>query len=392
MQKTLLFSNVVGDVTSNCNEDIRFNKFMEEYLTNNVKANSKMVFINAPGLGGEENYLKNIIKCFENIGIKFSEIFDLDLNSNAGGLEEFISNEEGIVYFLMGGNPLTQMEIINKFNLKGRIKNHQGLVIGFCAGAINLSKHSIITTDEDFEKCESYDGIQRINIIIEPHYNTCDDKKRNEEILNFAKQYNQKIYAIPDKSIIVVEKEKITEYGPIYHIDNYICKIATLEEIIRKADYEINRHPGNNIWVEFKERAIKNFKKGNSITYIGILNDEIICEATAIIKFEGFKGDINNPEGLLTNNMVYLSGFRTNKEFEGKGYFSEMFKYMENDLKTRGYTKMSLGVEPCEVRNMQIYFHWGFTNYIKTTMEHLPTKDEKSRPQEEIINYYYKEI
>lgn len=172
----------------------------------------------------------------------------------------------------------------------------------------------------------------------------------------------------------------------------YICKIATLEELNQKADYEIKIHPNNNMWVIFKERAIKNFQEGSAILYIGLLNDEIICEATAIINYLGFEGDITNPKGLLENDMVYLSGFRTNKEYEGKGYFSKLFHYMTNDLKTRGYKKASIGVEPSEVRNIQIYFKWGFINYLKTTIEHLPAKDSNSLPQEEIVNFYYKEL
>lgn len=126
---------------------------------------------------------------------------------------------------------------------------------------------------------------------------------------------------------------------------DYECKIATLSEIIEKADYEIKMHPNNNIWKIFKERAIKNFNDKNTITYIGVLNDEIICEATAIINENGFKGDIDNYDGLLSENMVYLSGFRTNKGFERKGYFSRLFKFVESDLKNKGYSKMSLGLD-----------------------------------------------
>lgn len=218
MKKTLLFSNIIGDVTAKENSNIKFNKHMEEFLIEHIKKDYKLVFINASGLGGEENYLNNIIKCFKEINIEFSEIFDLEFNSDFNKLESFIKDENEIIYFLMGGNPLTQMEIIKKFNLENRIKEHKGLVIGFCAGAINLSKYSIITTDEDFDKCQSYKGIERIGIIIEPHYNEIDDLNRNKELKDFAKQYNQTIYAVPDESIIVVGNDNITEYGKIYHI------------------------------------------------------------------------------------------------------------------------------------------------------------------------------
>ena len=116
----------------------------------------------------------------------------------------------------MGGNPITQMQIIEKYNLNKTIKNHNDLVIGFCAGAINLSKISIITSDEDFEKSNSYIGIGRENICIEPHYNEENDDKRNKEIQDFCNQYNTIIYAIPDKSIIYFENGKMTRNGKIY--------------------------------------------------------------------------------------------------------------------------------------------------------------------------------
>ena len=45
---------------------------------------------------------------------------------------------------------------------------------------------------------------------------------------------------------------------------------------------------------------------------------------------------------------------------------------MINDLKEKGYTKLALGVEPCEVKNRQIYNHYGFTEYIKSATEMYP--------------------
>lgn len=174
--------------------------------------------------------------------------------------------------------------------------------------------------------------------------------------------------------------------------DNYVCKIASLDELIEKSDYEILIHPNNDMWVKFKELAIKNYNNKNRILYIGKLNNKIICEATAVINKDGLKGDINNSDELISDTMVYLSGFRTNKEFIGKGYFKKLFIFMENDLKNKGYNKMSLGVEPREVRNIQIYFKLGFVNYIKTTIEYLPSKNKDSKPIEEIVNFYYKDI
>ena len=168
-------------------------------------------------------------------------------------------------------------------------------------------------------------------------------------------------------------------------MENFICKVANKEELIKRWDYLIKIHPNNNSWVVFRKNAIKNFDDGSTISYLGFLNDEIICELTAYIKPSAFIGDISEPSGLLSSDMAYLAAFRTNKEYEGKGYFSKLYKFAESDLKERGYTELSLGVGPEAVRNMEIYFHLGFREYIKTTIEH-------NSPKDEFINFYKKEI
>ena len=54
------------------------------------------------------------------------------------------------------------------------------------------------------------------------------------------------------------------------------------------------------------------------------------------------------------------------KEFEGQGYFSKLYRFMEEYLKNLGFKKLTLGVEPTEERNRQIYFYLGFTNFLFT--------------------------
>ena len=217
-KKTLFFSNIVGDIMS---DDInsKFNDYMSYYLKQNINSDYSMVFIDAPGLGGEENYLPNIIRCFKKIGISFKNIIHIDINTTRNELDNFLSTNNKVLYFLMGGNPYTQMEIIKRLNMVEEIKNHDDLVIGFCAGAINLSKHSIITSDDDFPEVDNYEGIYREDICIEPHYNNPNDVKRNNELKEFSKKLNTNIYCVPDESIIYFENGKRYERGIIYTIE-----------------------------------------------------------------------------------------------------------------------------------------------------------------------------
>ena len=65
---------------------------------------------------------------------------------------------------------------------------------------------------------------------------------------------------------------------------------------------------------------------------------------------------------------------------------------MEDDLKKRGYTEFCLGVKPRNVRNMEIYFHLGFREFIKSTIEYEPVKNNKSKTELVVINYFKKKI
>ena len=171
-------------------------------------------------------------------------------------------------------------------------------------------------------------------------------------------------------------------------MEEYICKIATIEEMEENWNYLIDIHPKNNTWKVYKDKAIKNAKEKRTIVYYGILNGRIISEATAMLS----NIDVQNSDGLVDDTTIYLSAFRTVKEYQGKGYFSRLYKFMENDLKKRGYTALTLGVEPSEVKNMMIYFKYGFTNYIKTDYEIEPPERDGEAPTKIIVNYYKKEI
>ena len=119
-------------------------------------------------------------------------------------------------------------------------------------------------------------------------------------------------------------------------MEEYICKIATIEEMEQNWNYLIEIHPNNNAWKIYKEESIKNMKEKNTIVYYGILNGTIISEATAFIS------NTSDTNELVNEYTSYLSAFRTRKEYQGKGYFSKLYKFMEDDLKSRGYTTLSV--------------------------------------------------
>lgn len=151
-------------------------------------------------------------------------------------------------------------------------------------------------------------------------------------------------------------------------MENYICKVATKEEKIEQLEYDKSINPGEeerwDKWIE----EYKNMPDGIRITYFGILNGEVISEASAALKGDGTQ----NAEGLIDDKTAYLFAFRTKEKYQKQGYFSPLFKFMLEDLKKRGYEKVTLGVEPEELENKSIYNHYGFTEHIKDAQEVYP--------------------
>ena len=156
-------------------------------------------------------------------------------------------------------------------------------------------------------------------------------------------------------------------------MNNYFCKIANLEEMNTKWDYEIAHKTDDKYnWIFWKKENIERFNKGLIIPYYGLLDGKIICECTAIIS----PSVVQNGKGLVSDKTAYLSAFRTIPEYQGKGYFSKLFKYMIQDLKERGYEKVTIGVEPQETKNKEIYFKYGFNEHIKNSKETYPDGTE----------------
>ena len=186
--------------------------------------------------------------------------------------------------------------------------------------------------------------------------------------------YNDKLYKFKyydDQNGFRLEEENM-----------FICKIATEEEMDKKWDYEIEIANNKSNWIIWKNENLERFKNGEIIPYYGFLNGECICEATAMIN----PSIVQNSEGLVGEGIVYLSAFRTNKEYQGQGYFSKLFKFMIDDLSKRGYDKVTLGVEPEELKNKEIYNHYGFTEHIKDSIETYPDGTEIE------VEYYGKSL
>lgn len=148
----------------------------------------------------------------------------------------------------------------------------------------------------------------------------------------------------------------------------FVCKVATRDEILKRFDYEISINSSEKEnWLTWKQEFM-NMPEWKRISYFGFLDDIVICEATAALSSDACQ----NMKDLIDEKTAYLFAFRTDKEFRGQWYFSQLFRFVIDDLKSRWYEQVILWVEPTEIENKEIYFHYGFNELVKTDVEKNP--------------------
>lgn len=198
---------IIKYLFSNIDKVNGFSELQSKYLSKDLRNCNNILFV--PSDYDNEKYTiykDKIISWFDNIGISFKENHLVSLDDELNDYD---------VIFLMGGNPIKQIEIINKINLKNLI-NKAKVVIVVSAGAINLSNEAIYYNDYS-EKIEIYDGIGLTDINVYPHFDI-----NNKEFLEEVKMVSKikALIALPNESFIKLDDEQIEFCGDCYKVAN----------------------------------------------------------------------------------------------------------------------------------------------------------------------------
>lgn len=144
-----------------------------------------------------------------------------------------------------------------------------------------------------------------------------------------------------------------------------ICyRKATLEDLERIWDYHIRMDPEEPRNQRWKESYISRNVHNRAATYVAVSDGEPVGEVTLDYHAEAY----GNPEVRVRLadgvNCAYVTALRIRKEFEGKGYCSALMRYMEDAAGQAGFQSLSIGVEAAQTRNLGIYLHWGYDEFI----------------------------
>jgi GNAT superfamily N-acetyltransferase len=140
--------------------------------------------------------------------------------------------------------------------------------------------------------------------------------------------------------------------------------MADLNDLNYVWDKDINKHSyEKEKWIRWKDEFINNYKNGIIKTFVAEVNGDIIAQITVATSPLAIS-DVNVRDLLCDQSMAYMMAFRCDKEYEGKGHISKLVKLGEQYAKENGFQYTTIGSEVKESRNLAIYLHFGYTEYI----------------------------
>lgn len=152
-------------------------------------------------LNGE--YYSNIVLPFLEYGIREDNIrwvnyFEDDKDSSIAKI-----NTSDIIFFT-GGLPDKIMSRLAEFDLINIIEHHQGIIMGWSAGAMMQCYNYYISPDKDYPEFIYQKGLNCIkNFAIEVHYKNTE--VQNESIKKYIHETRKKIYTTEAQSAIITE-------------------------------------------------------------------------------------------------------------------------------------------------------------------------------------------
>ena len=174
-------------------------------------------------------------------------------------------------------------------------------------------------------------------------------------------------------------EEKTSESEDI-GMKNYLCRRATPEDLEQIWAKNIAENPEEPAWIRWREEYIGYNRNGDAVTFVVVCDGVPVGEGTLLFSPDcsAIRGRTNLADG---NHITNVNALRIEKEHEGQGHISRMVRMMEVYAKEHGYDTITIGVEAAETRNLAIYLHWNYTDFVMSEME-----------DDTLVLYYGKEL
>lgn len=142
-----------------------------------------------------------------------------------------------------------------------------------------------------------------------------------------------------------------------------VYKKANIPDLERIWDKNIAENPGDDRYLRWKQQFIADNQSGAASTFVILVDGEPVGEGTLLLSpaCRAIRGRTNLADGQSVGNVNAL---RIREAFEGQGHISKLMKAIESYAKEIGLTAITIGVEAAETRNLGIYLHWGYNQFV----------------------------
>ena len=143
---------------------------------------------------------------------------------------------------------------------------------------------------------------------------------------------------------------------------------ATTDDLEKIWDKDILENPNDENYVRWKQQYIQNNILGKCATFVALDKGYPIAQITVLFSTDcsAIKDRPMLCDGKTRANM---NAFRIEKKYEGQGHISKLVKMAEQYAKSQGITYLTIGSEAKESRNLGIYLHFGYTEFITSFIE-----------------------
>ena len=187
----------------------------------------------------KDKYVPTFINHFKNVGIEFenSVLITPDMSQH----EAQKAVREASFVMLMGGDPFKQKEMCDKLGLLEELKNYDGVMLGFSAGAMLMSRYIIITPcSEEYPDFHIENGLNLDEISIYPHNNTSEEEYPNTLVIDGETYQKDDLVKVAN------------EYGNYYLLQDYLREDGFTDvSVIKSTNGELEFYTENDgrIWL-----------------------------------------------------------------------------------------------------------------------------------------------
>lgn len=155
---------------------------------------------------------------------------------------------------------------------------------------------------------------------------------------------------------------------------------AAKKDLVRIWEQNICEHPKDQRWVRWKQELIEYHLKKKAVTFLVLDAGTPVGEGTLLLSQE-CHAVAGRPALCDGKKCANIHALRIQKAYEGKGHISRLMQEMESYAAKHGITRLTVGVEAKETRNLAIYLHFGFTEFLFSEWE-----------EGELVCYYCKNL